>query len=282
MESSAKEYSKEIAQLRTKIFDLELNSTHYEADDMALFPEIPSFEESQALKQQSSTSTSAEVAAELPVGSALSAANALRHSHSAPLTASSKEESKNLKNEDEKTRQESAIPSPSKQTNESNKAEASPSKRDSNHSKQDQGVTQIYSMEMKRKEDGSGEEITAGLLTIHSILQKKEFQYEYSIRKIEVSGFLEEDMKGRFQPYVEISLGDDGTWKSSTVPLQDAGAVVQWLFGNEVTGANDAAMTFMITESQRKEGYKLRCEVRKLAGEAGANALLGAGYVSLN
>ena len=335
LESSAKEYSDEIAKLRTKVFELEMNSTAFDGSDgtndlSAIdFPEIRSLEEMIALSRQSS---SAEAAA-VPVGSAVSAANALRNSQSAnviggtataavsppvaegssdssvrqqqeklELKASAKEGGLGLQKDSvpsgeerkgndvlQPQKSEGVLPQPpstavapasnkkelpkqsSKKVEEKPKAK-SPTKNDSG--------AQKLSMDIKRM-NGNVEVVSCHLnIYLNLQHQRESSPYEYSIYKIEVSDFLEEDMKGIFQPFVDITVGDDETWSSSTAPMYDAGSEVQWLYP-------DKKQAFMITAGQKKEGCSLHCIVKKLADETsgsiggGAAVLLGKGRVRL-
>ena len=290
------------------------------ADD---FPEIRNLEEVMALSRQSSTAEAAAV----PVGSAVSAANALRSSHSVKViadgvpiphmaegssdttselerksNASAKEEhgaqSKKATSEEKKVddllnpqKSEKELPQPPP----AQPAEPSPESKNvkghKNHSlkadetakskspiRSDSSIQKL-SMDIKRMRDNV--EVVSCCLNIYLNIQHKRESspYEYSIHKVEISGFLEEDMKGRFRPFVDISVGDDGTWSSSTAPMQDAGPEVQWLFP-------DKKQAFMITEGQKKEGYSLHCVVNRLANESDektgpAIVLLGKGNVLL-
>eukprot|EP01036_Dinobryon_divergens_P027795 gene27795-36623_t len=333
LESSAKEYSDEISKLRTRVFDLEMNSAALEGSDGTNdlsdidFPEIRNLEEVMALSKQSSLLAEA---ASVPVGSAVSAANALRSSQSAkviadviadgvsiPLeaegisdttptleflsscsggvstttatttppeqeernsNASAKDEReqnkeatpeekkvdellKPQKSEKELPQPPPALPIPSPESKKVNGLKNLSLKKDEITSSKSQGsVTKKLSMDLKRTKDGV-EVVTCCLAVYLNVQHKWESSpYEYSIHKVEISGFLEEDMKGRFRPFVDISVGDDGTWSCSTAPMQDAGSEVQWLFP-------DKKQAFMITEGQKRVGYWLNCAVNRLANE---------------
>ena len=287
---------------------MEMNSAALEGSDGTNdlseidFPEIRNLEEVMALSKQSSLL--AETAS-VPVGSAVSAANALRSSQSAkviadgvsiPLVAedtsettpppereernsnvSAKMEHEQMKGEKkgddllkpQKSEKESPQPPPalrvpSPESKKANRFKNPSWKNDEmNHSTSpisSGSNTQKLLMDIKRTKDGV--EVISCCLAVYLNLQHKgeSSPYEYSIHKVEISGFLEEDMIGRFRPFVDISVGDDGTWSSSTAPMQDAGSEVQWLFP-------DKKQAFMITEGQKREGYSLNCVVSRLANE---------------
>lgn len=292
LESSAKEATTEIAELRTRLFEWEMSNSSLDANfnnEMEDLDEVPSFEESMARKKQQADDVvlvdkskdgeskggddHGETAPPVAAGSAVSAAHVLRNNNSTKQLPPESEPPSPAKSLSKTLSQQVAF-SPA----------ASPSKLPPlSHSLSAFQSKKLLNRTTKLKRTVEKNSITAAELTVWMEVdhEKDSTQHVYTLKKIEVKDFIKEDTAlGRFQPFVEISLGEDGRWTSSTKPIQDAGSTVQWLFDSN--GLGDGGMdsnTFMLTNSQLKEGCHMNFTLKRVVGVG--DSLLGVGVVEL-
>ena len=278
LEVTARDFSREIAHLRTQLFELQIaasmqGTTNEEVEEGGEYDyinmEIPEYRRPL-----------------LPSGSAASAANALRQI-STSTSISEDRNAEEFTTAGGKTGRKEVVSSAEKES----VLPQIKSDKNAAFSLLDKEVQIISSI------DDASTTLPVATLRVKCTVVKSDSRNAstFTLTMIELKDFRrKENVSSRFCPFLEFFVtcnindnnkgrnvdDDNKLWKSATPPIKDAGASVQWMFGGEGF-YNEYDKSFQLSEEQLKNSPLLHFVLKKMISDDDKSTTLGTGAVSL-